>query len=217
MRYIFLVFGLSVVLVMAVAGKRGDLFKRAPIEVFFDMDRQPKLRPQTVNDFFKDGLSSQLLVPGTIARGTPYEDTPVNTGRIPGTTNFVAAVPLPVTAELMQRGRERYTIYCAPCHGEQGDGKGITTKFGMAVIGDLHDGVTRKVIQQPDGELFNTISNGKGLMNGYAANVSIQDRWSIIAYVRALQRSRLASVEDVPADERAALTKVMPPGAPPPK
>jgi mono/diheme cytochrome c family protein len=213
MRYILLVFGLTVVLVMAVAGKRGDFSKRRPIEIFFDMDRQPKLRPQTVTDFFADGLSSQPLVPGTIARGTPYEDTPINTGKISGTTNWVATIPVPVTAEFLQRGRERYTIYCAPCHGDQGDGKGIATRFGMTVIGELHDGATRKVIQQPDGELFNTISYGKGLMSGYAANVSIQDRWAIIAYVRALQRSRLASIEDVPADQRAALTKPLPPGA----
>lgn len=217
MRYIFLVFGLTAVLVMAVAGKRGDLFRRRPIEVFFDMDRQPKLRPQTANDFFGNGLSSQPPVPGTIARGTPYQETSTNTGRIPHSTNWVTAIPVPVTAELMQRGRQRYNINCSPCHGEQGDGKGITSRFGMTVIGDLHDGVTRKVIQQPDGELFNTISNGKGLMSGYAANVSIQDRWAVIAYVRALQRSRLASIEDVPADQRAALTKSLPSGTPPPK
>lgn len=214
MRYILLVFGLTVVLVMAVAGKRGDLSRRRPIEVFPDMDRQPKLRPQTVSDFFRDGLSSQMPVPGTIARGSPYENSPVNTGKIAGTTNWVATIPVPVTMQFMERGRERFTIYCAPCHGEQGDGKGITAKFGMTVIGDLHDGTTRKVIQQSDGELFNTVSNGKGLMSGYAANVSIEDRWAIIAYVRALQRSRLASIEDVPANERDTITKALPPGAP---
>jgi mono/diheme cytochrome c family protein len=157
-------------------------------------------------------------VPGTVARGTPYQDTPVNTGKLAGTTtNWVATIPMPVTMEFMQRGRERYTIHCAPCHGEQGDGKGITTKFGMTVIGDLHDGATRKVIQQSDGELFNTVSSGKGLMSGYAANVSIPDRWAIIAYVRALQRSRLASVEDVPADQGGVIPKPLPPAASQPK
>jgi len=217
MRYILLVFGLTVVLVMAVAGKRGDFSTRRPIEIFPDMVRQPKLRPQTTDEFFKDGLSSQPLVAGTVARGTPYESTPVNTGKIPGTTNWVATIPVPVTMELMQRGRERYNINCAPCHGEQGDGKGITTKFGMTVIADLHDGTTRKVVQQTDGELFNTISYGKTLMSGYAASISIQDRWAIIAYVRALQRSHLASLDDVPADKRPDLTKPLPPTAAPPK
>lgn len=217
MRYILLVFGLTVVLVMAVAGKRGDFSTRRPIEIFPDMVRQPKLRPQTTDEFFKDGLSSQPLVAGTVARGTPYEGTPVNTGKIPGTTNWVATIPIPVTMELMQRGRERYNIHCAPCHGEQGDGKGIATKFGMTVIADLHDGTTRKVVQQTDGELFNTISYGKTLMGSYAASVSIQDRWAIIAYVRALQRSHLASLDDVPADQRSVLTKPLPPIVTPPK
>ena len=213
MRYVFLLFGLTVILTMAVLGKRGDFSRRRPIEIFPDMVRQPKLRPQTTDKFFKDGLSSQPIVPGTIARGVPYEDTPVNTGKVPGTTNWVATIPIPVTTELMARGRERYTINCSPCHGHQGDGKGITTKFGMTVIGDLHDAMVRKVIQQTDGELFNTISYGKTLMSGYAANISIQDRWAIIAYVRALQRSRLASLDDVPAGERSELTKALPPGA----
>ena len=83
----------------------------------------------------------------------------------------------------------------------------------MTVIADLHDATTRKVPQQTDGELFNTISYGKGLMQGYAANVTISDRWAIIAYVRALQRSHLGNIEDVPADQRASVTKPLPPGA----
>jgi mono/diheme cytochrome c family protein len=109
----------------------------------------------------------------------------------------------------MTRGRERFEIYCAPCHGAGGDGKGVPTKFGMAVIADLHDTRTRRVPQQSDGELFNTISNGKNLMQGYAAQIPIDDRWAIIAYLRALQRSRLATLEDVPADQRAELARVM--------
>ena len=217
MRYILLVMALSGVLVVLVAGKRGDTSRRPPIEVFPDMDRQPKLRPQTANDFFKDGFSSQLPVAGTIARGAPYQDTPENTGKVPGTTNWVETIPVPVTVQSMARGRERYNIHCSPCHGEAGDGKGITTKFGMAIVGDLHDVAARKVPQQPDGELFNTISYGKGLMQGYAANVTIQDRWAVIAYVRALQRSRLATLEDVPASERAAFARPIPPTAPTPK
>ncbi len=214
MRYVLLVMALSGVLIVLVAGKRGDTSRRPPIEIFPDMDRQPKLRPQTGNDFFKDGLSSQLPVAGTIARGAPYQDTPENTGKIPGTTNWVQTIPLPVTAQFMARGRERYNISCSPCHGEAGDGKGITTKFGMTIIADLHDVAGRKVPQQPDGELFNTISYGKVFMQGYAANVSIQDRWAIVAYVRALQRSRLATLDDVPASERAAVARPLPPTTP---
>ncbi len=161
MRYVLLFFALSAVMVVAIAGKRGERSRRPPIEIFPDMDRQPKLRPQTVNAFFKDRLSSQLPVAGTVARGSPYEDSPVNTGRIPGTTNFVATIPVP----------------------------------------------QRKLIQQADGELFNTITYGKSLMGAYGANLSINDRWAVVAYVRALQRSWLGFIDDVPGPERAALKK----------
>ena len=217
MRYVLLLMALSGALIVLVAGKRGDTSRRPPIEIFPDMDRQPKLRPQTGNDFFKDGFSSQLPVAGTIARGAPYQDAPENTGKVSGTTNWVQTIPVPVTVQLMARGRERYNISCSPCHGEAGDGKGVTTKFGMAVIADLHDVAARRVPQQPDGELFNTISYGKGLMQGYAANVSISDRWAIVAYVRALQRGRLSTIDDVPAAERAAVARPLPPTTPTPK
>jgi mono/diheme cytochrome c family protein len=207
MRYFLLVFAVTVLAVVIVAGKRGDMSRRPPIELFPDMDRQPKLRPQEANSFFKDGLSSQQPVAGAIARGSAWQDSPENTGRVPGTTNFVATIPVPVTQQMMARGRERYNINCAPCHGAQGDGKGITTKFGMTVIADLHDAQNRKVPQQSDGEIFNTISNGKALMQGYAANITIADRWAIVAYVRALQRSHLATMDDVPAAERANVVR----------
>ena len=212
MRYIFLVFGLSAVMVMIVAGKRGDISRKPPLELFPDMDRQPKLRPQTANAFFADGLSSQLPVPGTIARGSPFEDTPVNTGKIAGATNWVADIPVPITATLMSRGRERYTINCSPCHGAQGDGNGITKKFGMVVVGNLHD---PRLVAMTDGEIFNTITYGKNLMGAYGGNVSIGDRWAIIAYLRALQRSRLGSFEELPAEIAAELKRrTPPPGAP---
>lgn len=213
LRYVFLALGLGAVVVLLVAGKRGDISRRPPIEIFPDMDRQPKLRPQAGNDFLPGGFSSQLPVAGTVARGTPYQDTPVNTGKVAGTTNWVATIPVPVTEQLMARGHERFIINCAPCHGALGDGKGITTKFGMTVIADLHDATSRKIVQQTDGEIFNTISHGKGLMGGYAPSLSIEDRWAVVAYVRALQRSRLASLDDVPAEKRQELTKAMPPGA----
>jgi mono/diheme cytochrome c family protein len=212
-RYIFLVFGLTAVAIMLVAGKRGDMTRRPPIELFPDMDRQPKLRPQAETDLFADGFSSRLPVDGTIARGTPYQDTPVNTGKVPGTTNWVETIPIPVTQQLMNRGQERYQINCAPCHGVLGDGKGITTKFGMTVIADLHDAGTRKIVQQPDGQLFNTISYGKLLMGAYAASLSIEDRWAVVAYVRALQRSRLASTDDVAPDKLAEIMRSLPPAA----
>jgi mono/diheme cytochrome c family protein len=217
MRYLVLLGILVVVAVVAVAGKRGSMSRRPPIEIFPDMDRQPKLRPQAANAFFPNGLSSQPLVSGTVARsepievgGTkvfPFEDHPVNTGKLPGTTNFVANSPLPVTAQLLARGQQRYQINCLPCHGGVGDGKGITSKLGMVGAADLHQ---LRLVQMGDGEIFNTITHGKNLMGGYGANIDVPDRWAIVAYVRALQRARLAVIEDVPMGERGKILNALP-------
>jgi mono/diheme cytochrome c family protein len=179
------------------------------------MEWQLKLRPQKPNGFFANGLSSQPHVAGTIPRSAPiqtatgpvypYEDAPVNTGLIPGTTNFVELNPLPITAELLKRGQQRFTINCSPCHGQLGDGNGITKKIGaMAVVANLHD---KRIVEMPDGELFFVISNGRNLMGSYGANVVVQDRWAIIAYLRALQLSQLASIDDVPEQLRGSLKK----------
>jgi mono/diheme cytochrome c family protein len=214
MRYFLLIFAIACVLVVAIAGTRGSLSRRSPIEVFPDMDRQLKLRPQAPYGFFANGRTSQPQVPGTVARSQPietaaglvypYEDAPVNTGRITGTTNFVELNPLPLSSEMLARGQERYTIFCAPCHGSLGDGNGITRKYGMAVVANLHD---QRLVEMTDGELFNTASYGKGLMQGYAGQVDAEDRWAIIAYVRALQLARLGTMEDVPQSERAKLSQ----------
>ena len=111
---------------------------------------------------------------------------------------------MPVTAALMARGRERYNISCLPCHGATGDGNGITKKIGaMPVVANLLD---KNAITIPDGQVFDIISHGKAPnMQGYAANIEIQDRWAIVAYVRALQRARFATLEEVPATDRATL------------
>lgn len=204
MRYFFFIFGLCVVMVMGIAGKRGSISRREPIEIFPDMNRQPKLRPQNTDAFFDDGKSSRLPIPGTIARGDRYQDLPVNTGRIPGTTNFVEIIPVEVTAKLMARGQQRFTINCSPCHGAQADGNGITKKYGMAVVANLHD---KRIVELNDGEIFNTITYGKGLMGPYGPNVTVEDRWAIIAYLRALQLSQLGTVDDVPEQLRSTLKK----------
>jgi len=204
MRYFFLIFGLCVVMVVAIAGKRGSLSRREPIEIFPDMNRQPKLRPQNTDAFFEDGKSSRMPIAGTIARGDHYEDLPVNTGRIPGTTNFIDIIPVEVTAKLMARGQQRFNINCSPCHGAQADGNGITKKYGMAVVANLHD---KRIVELNDGEIFNTITYGKGLMGPYGPNVTIEDRWAIIAYLRALQLSQLGTVDDVPEQMRSTLKK----------
>ena len=202
MRYFLLFFALAVVTVMGVLGKRGHHFKKPPLEIFTDMDRQPKLRPQQPNLLFANGRSSQEPVPGTVARGDRYENNPVNTARGTNSTNFVAAIPVPVTEQLMARGKQRYDIYCLPCHGPTGDGNGIVKKYGYATVKSLHD---KLVVVQPDGEIFHTITHGKSTMMPYGSQIPIDDRWAIVAYVRALQRSYLGTVEEVPAQLKAGL------------
>jgi len=216
MRYIISIMLIGAALgaaVVGIAGFRGGLSRKPPIEIFPDMNRQTKLRPMVPDAFFQNGVSSQLPPPGTIARSEPiqtaagpvysFEDAPVNTGRVTGTTNFVETNPLPVTGELLQRGHERFDIYCAPCHGKLGDGNGITKKLGlMPAVANLHD---QRIVVMADGEIFNTITHGKSTMAAYGPLVPTQDRWAIIAYLRALQLSWLGSTNDLSADQQAAL------------
>ena len=214
MRYFVTGFVLLCLVIVSIAGLRGGLSRRPPIELFADMDRQPKLRPQAHNSLFADQLSSRLPVEGTVPRSQPtvvganeifpFEDNPLNTGRVPGTTNFVETIPLPVTEQLLARGQQRYAINCTPCHGASGDGKGITSKYNMLAMANFHDA---RLVKMPDGEIYNTITYGKNLMGGYGPNISITDRWAIVAYVRALERSRLASLDDVPEAQRSILRK----------
>lgn len=202
--YFFSLWAVTVLAVLAVAGFRGTKTMRTPIEIFDDMDRMPKLRPQTVTKFaaFADGQSSRVWVAGTIARGSAYEDSPLNTGKKADGIAFVEANPVKITAELLKRGQDRYTIYCLPCHSAVGDGKGITTKFGMANVANLHD---ERIIKLPDGEIFNTITYGKNLMGSYADKLDVTDRWAVISYVRSLQLSRLGKKEEIPDAIRSTL------------
>jgi mono/diheme cytochrome c family protein len=218
MRYFLAAFVLVCLVVVSVAGFRGGMSRRPPIELFSDMDRQPKLRPQSANEFFPDRFSSRPHPAHTVPRAAPlavgdtavypFEDHPVFTGMVagtpPGATNFVEVNPLPLTAELLASGQQVFNIHCQLCHGAAGDGKGVTTKYGMVVIANLHD---PRIVLQTDGEIFHTITHGKNLMQGYAATIEPRDRWAVISYVRALQLSHLARAEEVPADQQAALRK----------
>ena len=126
------------------------------------------------------------------------------TGRITGTTNFVETNPMALSEQVMARGRERFQINCQPCHGPLADGNGVTKKFGMAVVANLHD---KRIVSLADGELFSVITNGRNLMGAYGPNVAVEDRWAIIAYLRALQLARLGSIDDVPRDLQSSLKK----------
>jgi len=211
MRYIFLTFLLLVVVVVAIAGFRGSMSRRPSIELIADMDRQPKLRPETASTFFKDGRTSRLPVDGTIARSTPmkvgvaevyaWQNSPITTGHQVGTTNFLTTNPFPVSEEFLAQGEKNYTIYCAPCHTKVGDGNSVAKRIGaMGVVANLHD---KRIVELADGELFNTITAGKNLMSGYADKLNPEERWAVIAYLRALQLTRLGTLDDVPESARA--------------
>jgi mono/diheme cytochrome c family protein len=166
------------------------------------MHDQPRHEPLEASAFFADGRASRPRVPGTIARGERERDEHLLTGRIDGqpTDRF----PMPIDAELLARGRERYAIYCTPCHGAAGYGDGIVVARGMKVPPSLHGGRLRAA---PAGHFVDVITKGSGVMFSYADRTSPRDRWAIAAYVRALQRSQRATLADVPEDEAARLTE----------
>lgn len=200
--YFVLGFILFCLVVVGVMGTRGSLSRKPPLELIPDMDRQPKIRPQTANSFFADGRSSRLPVENTIFRGAKYQDIPLYTGRVTGSTNYIEANPLKIDETVMARGRERYEISCLVCHGAIGDGNGITKKFGMAIVANLHD---KRIVTMTDGELFHVITNGRNNMGPYGDKITPEDRWAIIYYLRALQLSRVGSMDDVPAAQRTSV------------
>jgi len=165
-----------------------------------DMHDGPKYKPLRGSDFFGDGRSARNLVPGTVARGWLRDDDALFTGKVNG--EFVAEFPFPIGAAEMARGQQRFNIYCTPCHGRLGDGKGMVVQRGLRQAASYHNDRLR---QEKVGYFFDVITNGFGAMQGYAEQVPVRDRWLIIAYVRALQLSQHATIDDVPADRRGAL------------
>jgi mono/diheme cytochrome c family protein len=168
---------------------RGCTSSRPPIHLNPSMDNQPKVLPQTASAFFRDGSSMRQPVPGTIPTGGLKEDTAFFTGK-GADGEFVARMPVPVDAALVERGRQRYTIYCQPCHDARGDGKGILFQRGNVPTASFHQD---KILKYPDGQIFDVITNGTGLMAGYKWPIPPADRWAIVAHVRELERKRLAS------------------------
>ena len=175
---------------------RGCTSSRPPIHINPSMDNQPKVRAQTASPFFFDGASMREPVPGTVAVGELKEDTAFFTGK-GADGQFVATSPVPVNEALVERGRERSAIYCQPCHDARGEGKGILFQRGNVPTASFHQ---EKIVNYPDGQLFDIITNGFGLMAGYKWPIPPGDRWAIVAYVRELQRKRLATdpVKDAP-------------------
>ncbi len=170
-----------------------------PIQIFPDMKDQPKYLPQAENSFFRDGRELRRPVPGTIARGELKDDDALYTGAAPG---GFASNPLPIDMDTLRRGQERFNIDCAPCHDKTGSGRGIVATRASWLASNLTED---RIRQMPDGQLFDTITNGKRTMPAYRFQVEERDRWAIVAYLRALQRAANGTVEDVPAELRSDL------------
>lgn len=176
---------LFLVLTLTGACTRGSKSSRPPIHPNPNMDQQPKYRAQAASAFFYDGGTMRQPVVGTVARGELFEDVVLQTGRDEA-GEYAAAIPFTVDAEVLTRGKERYGIYCVPCHGDIGDGRGALYQKAQVQSTDLRE---ERIQSQPDGQIFDTITNGLGLMSGYRYPIPPRDRWAIIAYVRELQRN----------------------------
>jgi len=163
-----------------------------------DMHVQPRQNPLSRSDFFADQRSARTPVEGTVARGQLHEDTYFYTGKIGNNPGDV--MPFPVTEEVLARGRERFNIFCAPCHSRLGDGNGFVPSRGFARKPPSYH--IARLQKAPLGYFFDVITNGFGIMPDYASQIPPQDRWDIVAYVRALQLSQDATMADVPAGQK---------------
>jgi len=223
LRAFFLIFIFAAIAVISLAGLRGIHSAKPPIEIFVDMVRNPRYDPQHESDFYADTRAARAPIPGTVplgynvpnaflstgANNNKLDQEPggfsnatdyYNTGRLGGM--YGDGIPLKVDHEVVARGQERFNINCAVCHGPVGLGNGITSQFGLVGIANFHDSRIRKM---PDGQIFNTITWGKNTMGAYGSNITVEDRWAIISYIRALERADGATINDVPADQRAQL------------
>lgn len=225
LKYFFALFAFLVLVIIAMAGFRGHKFTQPPIELFPDMDHQPKVKAQVRSGFFADGRGARQPVDGTVPMGfsmplhkpvdgsiglnpSPYKNINfsgaldyADTGKMGD--NWGTGIPFEVTPVVMARGRERFNITCAVCHGETGAGNGMAYKFGLGTVQSL---LQERIRVMSDGEIFNTITHGKNTMMSYGDRIQVQDRWAIIAYLRALQLSQGgATIDNVPPAERAKL------------
>lgn len=189
--------------------------KKPRIHFVQDMDNQPKFRAQHANDLFKDGRAMRPPVAGTVSRGNLQDDSHYYLGVVKDAwaTTFPAQVR--VNMDLLERGQERFNIYCTPCHGYAGYGDGMVNQRTQQILENsdpevvkgttwvqpksIHEQLIR---EQPIGQLFNSITNGVRTMSGYGSQIPVADRWAIVAYVKALQKSQTADLNDIPADQR---------------
>jgi mono/diheme cytochrome c family protein len=213
-RIIFYILLVLVALTLVPAGliyKSMHSRKAGPrIQVVYDMDQQSRFNSQSTNPFFADGVSMRLPPDGTVARGQLFADDAFAKG-FRGDTVFVETIPVPVTMDLVTRGRDRYDVFCATCHAPSGNGQSLVHLRAAALAEGTWtpptDLTSQTVAERPDGHIYHTITNGIRTMPAYGPQIDPVDRWAIVAYVRALQLSRNATIDDVPAEDRAALTQ----------
>jgi len=165
-----------------------------------DMFEEPKYKPLVESDMFVDGRSARPIPAGTFAYGVQDEGEAIEQGTLNG--QFVATIPLPLDEALLERGRERFDIYCAPCHSRLGNGQGMIARRGFMQPADLH---SERVRHAPPGYIYAVITNGYGAMPEYRDQVKLHDRWAIVAYIRALELSRNVKLADLPPQEQAKL------------
>ena len=186
-----------------------------------EMYDQPRYEPLQASEFFDDGSSARLPVPGTVARGQLDVDEHLHSGRVDGTD--AATFPFPIDREGLERGRQRYEIYCTPCHGALGDGRGMIVRRGFNPPPSFHEPRGSRptdspvptyddLRKAPPGHFFRVITEGHGTMYSYASRIPVDDRWKIVAYIRALQLSRHATLDDLkaipnPNEEEQALLR----------
>lgn len=193
---------LLALLAALVAGcGRGRPSENSPLSIDRGMTNQPKYKPYAESRFYSDGSAMRLPVPGTVARGQLNDDITYFTGK-DDKGNFVKNMPVSITRALLKRGQERYDIYCSPCHSRLGDGKGIMITRGYLPPPTFHD---ERMRQLPDGHIFDVISHGIRNMPSYGHQVPVADRWAIVGYMRALQKSQNARLEDIPAELRQGI------------
>jgi mono/diheme cytochrome c family protein len=165
-----------------------------------DMQDQPKYRPLRVSEFFTDGRSARPIPADTVATDELNNGDTVHTGYVKG--QWAQTIPFPITMELLERGRERFDIFCSPCHSRLGDGNGMVAQRGVRTPADFH---TDRIRREPPGYIFDVITNGFGGMGDYGDQVPVADRWAIVAYIRALELSRMGTAADVPPEQRSSL------------
>lgn len=208
MKYFFLSYILTGIIIVSFAGFRGHKFEEPPFQIFNDMKDQAKLKAQQPSEFFADGQGMRKPVAGTVPMGYSVPHQPASSGFEAQDYEFTHGTgyyftgkngdfygdgfpkEVAVDAAFLKRGQERYNIHCAVCHGESGNGKGIFTKYSPVIPADFTSmgfDDPANALYRPDGKIYDTITNGFNQMGSYGANIAVKDRWAIVAYVRALQ------------------------------